>query len=179
MFKWFYDMLYYFNILNKKGRLLLIGLDNAGKTTLTGFLLTGRVQQSQPTNKPNINEMKIGKIHFTAVDLGGHLQGRKLWLEYMINIDAIVYMIDSADQERLQLTSDIFHDTVEDINDGVPVVVFGNKIDDPNAVSEDYLSNLLFQDLDTYNKNIKLFMTSIKEGIGFKEGFEWLENQII
>lgn len=58
----------------KQGTLVMLGLDNAGKTTLLQMLIEGRLGQNQPTNHANRQEAAVGNVTFTAIDVGGHLQ---------------------------------------------------------------------------------------------------------
>ena len=60
----------------KKGRLVLLGLDNAGKTTLLQMLTEGRLGQHMPTMHAHQQEAVVGGVTFTAIDIGGHFQVR-------------------------------------------------------------------------------------------------------
>ena len=75
------------------GKVLFLGLDNAGKTTLLGLLKTGIVQQFTPTGQPTNEEIAVGNVTITAHDLGGHPAGRKLWTHYYAKVAGIAYLV--------------------------------------------------------------------------------------
>jgi GTP-binding protein SAR1 len=47
-----------------------------------------------------VEQLTLGKVKITAIDIGGHKNVRKTWRNYFPTIDAIIYMIDSAHVER-------------------------------------------------------------------------------
>ena len=79
---------------------MFFGLDNAGKTTLMRMLADGRLKSYPPTFHSTKDEIKIGGIHITAIDVGGHKEARKHWESYFPALDAVVFMVDSNDPER-------------------------------------------------------------------------------
>lgn len=110
---WWDTLLQSLGLVNKSGTLLVLGLDNAGKTTLLYRLRTGGdIQSFPPTDRPQLQHFTLStggavtsssKIQFTAWDLGGHEAVRYLWEDYISEkVNAILFLIDATDTERIE-----------------------------------------------------------------------------
>ncbi len=188
LYDWFWDTLSSLGLYNKSAKIVFIGLDNAGKTTLMHMLRDNKLQTFMPTQKPCTEQLSLGNISFLAYDLGGHEIARRVWRDFYVDIDAVVFMIDAADKERFdesknELENLMLNDELKDI----PFLILGNKIDCAEAVNETELRHH-FNLSQTYGKGvcgkingvrpIEIFMCSVAKRQGYKEGFTWVSQFI-
>lgn len=118
-------------------RILLLGLDNAGKTTILYKVKLDENICSIPTIGFNVETVTPCKgLTFTVWDVGGQKKIRQLWNYYYQNTDGLFFVIDSSDTERISEASEELHGILEhDSMRGVPVVIIANKQDLPNAMT--------------------------------------------
>lgn len=83
-------------------RVVVLGLDNAGKTTCVYRLLLGRKVDTVPTIGFNSEEVRHGRCSFIMWDIGGQGKIRKLWRHYVESADALVFVVDAKDRARLR-----------------------------------------------------------------------------
>jgi GTP-binding protein SAR1 len=100
LFDWFKNRLQEWGWLNKKGKIVFLGLDDAGKTTLLKRLKEDKMGQFPPTLQPHAEELLVGNVSVTAWDLGGHEAARKTWRNYFAGIDGIIFLVDASKAER-------------------------------------------------------------------------------
>merc|ERR1712028_266473 len=86
----------------KEMRILMVGLDAAGKTTILYKLKLGEVITTVPTIGFNVEEVQYKNINFTVWDVGGQDKIRKLWRYYYENTQGLIFVVDSNDRERIE-----------------------------------------------------------------------------
>lgn len=97
---WLSSVLQSLGFAQKQATIVLLGLDNAGKTTLQWKLKTGRLQQFAPTQRAKEEVLVIDGLQIRAWDLGGHQAARQLWTKYCAMADGIVVMVDANEPTR-------------------------------------------------------------------------------
>lgn len=186
---WIYSALNALGLYNKNAKILFLGLDNAGKTTLMHMLKDERLVTLQPTQMPTSEELQIAGVNFKAFDLGGHEIARKVWKDYYAKVDAIVYLVDAADRDRFpESQRELIGLLSDDGLAGVPFLVLGNKIDLPYAVGEEELRHSLGLAahttgkgkvaLDPNTRAIEVYMCSVAKRMGYGDGFKWMSQYI-
>ncbi|KAG2495517.1 hypothetical protein HYH03_006460 [Edaphochlamys debaryana] len=116
-------------------RLLFLGLDSSGKTTVLYGLKLGEVVTTIPTIGFNVETVEVGGLRLTAWDVGGCDKIRPLWRHYTACTDGVVYMVDSNDRDRMpEAAKELAIFLREEELRGVPVLVLANKQDLPNAL---------------------------------------------
>merc|ERR1712147_221716 len=84
------------------GKIVMVGLDAAGKTTVLYKLRLGEVVTTIPTIGFNVETVEYKNINFTVWDIGGQDKIRKLWRYYYHNTQGLVFVVDSNDRDRIE-----------------------------------------------------------------------------
>ena len=120
----------------KDMRILMVGLDAAGKTTILYKLKLGEVITTIPTIGFNVETVEYSNIRFTVWDVGGQEKIRLLWQYYFQNTQGIIFVVDSNDRERVDDAKDELQRMLQEdeLRDAI-LLIFVNKIDLPNAMT--------------------------------------------
>ena len=167
--------------MEKKAKVLILGLAAAGKTTLTKYLRYGEfTPDTIPTIGQNIDSIEHEGWKITTIDVAGQQDFRFLWDAHYPGTSAVIFVIDAADIESLPEARDILKKHVFN-NPGlenVPVLVLANKQDLDGAVEAPLLIQLLGLHLDMQDRTYAVFDSSILYGSGIIEAFGWIVNQL-
>lgn len=158
----------------KEMRILLLGLDNAGKTTLLKHLASEDVNQVTPTAGFNIKSVSADGLKLNVWDIGGQAKIRPYWRNYFDNTDVLIFVIDSADSNRAEEAVAELLDIMEHEKlCSVPVLIFANKQDARERMDVTAIEKLL--DADKFaSRTWHIQPCSGRKGEGVKEGMEWL-----
>ncbi|KAL1517461.1 hypothetical protein ABEB36_001224 [Hypothenemus hampei] len=159
-------------------RILMVGLDAAGKTTILYKLKLGEIVTTIPTIGFNVETVEYKNISFTVWDVGGQTKIRKLWRHYFANTDGIIFVVDSNDRERIVEAEQELHNMLEEeeLRNSI-LLVFANKQDLPNSMSTAELTDKL--KLNTMrNRKWYIQATCATQGTGLYEGLDWLSNEL-
>ncbi|NXM31258.1 ARL3 protein, partial [Oxyruncus cristatus] len=160
-------------------RIVLLGLDNAGKTTLLKRLASEEVSTITPTQGFNIKSVHSHGLKLNVWDIGGQRSIRPYWKKYLGSTDLLIYVIDSADQKRFEETGqELAELTEEESLTGVPLLVFANKQDLVTAAPADEIAEGL--NLHTYrDREWQIQACSALSGEGVQDGMNWISSQIM
>jgi len=201
---WFADTIKSFQSLisfllgSLEANVLIVGLGNAGKTTLMNALL-GRdsTRIYAPTRRPAQYTRTLSNVTFTAHDMGGQRNLRQMWTDYARKSHAIAFVVDTVDMARLDEAIDEFERVRtlvcadEEKRDSViraPIVLIGNKYDihddAKQCLKECDLSRLFrlpqtgkFPDTQSEircDRRTEVFMISAKERWNHEDPFIWI-----
>ncbi|KAK2720337.1 ADP-ribosylation factor-like protein 1 [Artemia franciscana] len=172
-------MSYFKNIFgSKEMRILILGLDGAGKTTILYRLQVGEVVTTIPTIGFNVEQVTYKNLKFQVWDLGGQTSIRPYWRCYFSNTDAIIYVVDSVDRDRMGISKQELVSMLEEeeLKDSI-LAVLANKQDMQGAMSVAEVHQALGLDA-LKNRTFQIFKTSAIKGEGLDASMDWLSNAL-
>lgn len=164
--------------IKKEIRILILGLDGAGKTTILYRLQMGEVVTTKPTIGFNVETLKYKNLTLNIWDLGGQTLIRPYWRCYYSNTAAVIFVVDSTDKERIDVASKELHMMLkeEELLDSA-LLVFANKQDQPGAMTAAQVSQALNL-TDLKDRSWSIVASSALKGEGLSEGLDWLTEVI-
>jgi len=169
--------------------ILILGLDNAGKTTFLESAKTKLITNHQGVNLQKITTtvgLNLGKIDTHGVrlnfwDLGGQEELQALWDKYYQECHAIIYVVDSNDRERIEQSKETFTAMIKNENiRGVPLLVAANKQDLVDCMGVREVKPLFESNLELVGaREVMTLATSGLTGDGVVEGIDWVAQCVV
>uniref|UniRef100_A0A4X2L8D5 ADP-ribosylation factor-like protein 14 n=2 Tax=Vombatus ursinus TaxID=29139 RepID=A0A4X2L8D5_VOMUR len=157
----------------KHARVLLLGLDFSGKSTILYKLKQAKDFTTLPTIGFNVEMIKMEKnIHLTVWDVGGQLHMRSFWDQYCENTDVLVYVVDSTDQRHLEDSRREFKLLLKNEHIRcVPVLLLANKQDLPGACTAEDITRKFKMKKNCGDRDWYVQPCCAISGDGLAEGF--------
>lgn len=172
--------MHWLGVSGKKVNILVVGLDNSGKTTIIERLKPKHRQTNEvaPTVGFTVDEFDKGTLTFTVFDMSGAGRYRTLWEQYYREAEAVIYVIDSADKLRLVVAKDELENMMRHPNlRKVPVLFLANKKDLPTAMPPVEIAQALGLE-DIRDRAWQIVPSNGLSGEGIDKGVDWLAERL-
>lgn len=159
---------------NKEMRILMLGLDAAGKTTILYKLKLGQPVTTIPTVGFNVETVTYKNVRFNVWDVGGQDKIRPLWRHYYTGTQGLIFVVDCADRDRIDEGRQELHRIINDreMRDAI-ILVFANKQDLPDAMKPHEIQEKLGL-TRIRDRNWYVQPSCATSGEGLYEGLMWL-----
>ena len=166
----------------KRIPIAIVGLENAGKTTLAKRIQTGEfISTITPTHGLDVETVEISGNLFQLFDLGGQRAFRELfWQTYVKLSHGIIFVLDSSDTKKLDQVVEWFWKCVE-WNPTAPILILANKTDLAHTELDELISKIKLNKLPELNpqRSFRLFEVSTKLGTNIDEAIGWFSEKLI
>ncbi|KAI9653289.1 MAG: hypothetical protein M1831_006124 [Alyxoria varia] len=167
----------------------VIGLQNAGKTSLVRVLAGGEFTiDSMPTVGFNMKRVQKGHVTLKCWDIGGQTRFRTMWERYCRDVNAIIFVVDASAPDLLPESRTALHALLNPQSNpsgnvlpggggntlaGIPLLVLANKSDLPNKLSVDeIIDGLALKEIT--HREVSCYAISAKEETNLGAVLEWL-----
>lgn len=173
-----FSKLFYSFFGTREVRILMLGLDNAGKTTILYKMIEPDSHlKHTPTVGFNLETLHIQGLKMQCWDLGGQDSIRPYWRSYFFNQEAIIFVVDSTDKGRMSTAKQELRAVLgEPELQNAILLVLANKQDLPNAIRVSEVSERL--GLADLERTWTIMGTSAERGEGLAEAFRWLAERL-
>ncbi len=160
-------------------RILMVGLDAAGKTTIMYKMKMNETVKTIPTIGFNLETMEYKSLTMTMWDVGGQDKLRGLWKHYYEGSDAIIYVVDSNDRERIELNKETLSKMLDEPElQKACLLVYANKQDLVNSMTpNEIVEQLGLNTLKGREWNVQ--GTAATLGTGLTKGLDWIANTLL
>jgi len=153
-------------------KILILGLDNAGKTTILNALSKSEVGNETPTQGFNMKTLQHDQFKLSVYDIGGQETLRAYWNHYLQGANALVYVVDSADHERCETSvEELKRLLAQDALSAAPLLVYCNKQDVGDALSVEQVTDKIGE---LGERVFQYQACSATQGNGVDEGMKWV-----
>lgn len=167
-------------------RVLMLGLDAAGKTTILQQLKLGEYIITVPTVGFNVETVHYKNVSFTIWDVGGQDKIRRLWRHYYNGVDCLIFVVDSLDRERIDDEFDYEDNAKEELlrllNEDelkhASLLVYANKQDASTAMKVEEVARRLDLPRIARGHQWHLQGCSAMNGAGLYEGLNWIADNV-
>lgn len=160
-------------------RILMVGLDNAGKTTIVKRINGEDTSGISPTLGFNIKTMQYKSFRLNIWDVGGQKTLRSYWRNYYEQTDGLVWVVDSSDLRRLDDCKAELHNLLkEERLSGASLLVLANKQDIRGAIKPGDIAKVLNLEVMDNSRHWQIVGCSAVTGEGLLFGFDWLVSDI-
>uniref|UniRef100_A0A0N4ZXF1 ADP-ribosylation factor-like protein 6 n=1 Tax=Parastrongyloides trichosuri TaxID=131310 RepID=A0A0N4ZXF1_PARTI len=161
---------------------LVLGLDNSGKTTILNHLKPPEAQSVTvvPTIGYSMEKFTSSNFTFNAFDMSGQSKYRNLWEAHYKNVQGIIFVVDSSDRLRVAVARDelwILLDHKDIMHKKIPILIFSNKVDEKDALTASEVSQSLGLDL-IRTRDWHIESCCALTGEGLESGISWLSTNI-
>lgn len=163
----------------REHKVILVGLDNAGKTTVLYQLVTKEAVHTTPTIGSNVEEVTFRNTQFLVWDIGGQESLRASWYSYYCNTEIVIMVVDSTDRERLTLTKEELHRMLshEDLQNAA-ILILANKQDVKNSMTAAEISQCLTLDtITTHSWHVQACCALTGEGL--PASLDWMKSRVV
>lgn len=168
--------------------ILILGLDNAGKSTLLeqikriyGNNYSGLAfEKIKTTIGLNIGKIIMNHVKLIFWDLGGQQELRTLWDKYYEECHGVIYVIDSSDERRLEESQVTFETVMHDSHmEGTPLLILANKQDLQGSLDVETVKNAFDGNSSSIGqRDYYIQPTSALTGDGISDGISWLVQRV-
>eukprot|EP01113_Clastostelium_recurvatum_P019338 TRINITY_DN227_c0_g1_i3.p1 TRINITY_DN227_c0_g1~~TRINITY_DN227_c0_g1_i3.p1 ORF type:complete len:189 (-),score=18.41 TRINITY_DN227_c0_g1_i3:200-766(-) len=155
-------------------KVLMVGLDNSGKTTALNSLMKREGVETKKSVGYNVDEIKFKKHVFEVFDVAGEEKVRQLWRHYFDNKQALIFVVDSNDRDRLpEAAKELGQLLMQPDLNHLPLLVLANKKDLPNALKSDEIIAHLELKVKAHSRQWHVIETNALNGEGLGDGLQW------
>ena len=159
-------------------KIIILGIQNAGKTTILYRLSLGQLVQTTPTIGSNVEEISYNNVKLQAWDLGGQESTRSVWDVYFVNTDAIIYVIDTHETNYEESKNQFYKLLENEALKNTVILIYANKQDLQGAKGVNEIMQIY--EFDKIKDHIwHIQPCSAQTGEGLVTGMKWLSDQLV